>query len=373
MSDGAFRYFLVAVFGTAVAVRAADPPTPPEGISPTGIITNTAPLVIGSTNSPATGVTPVEEGGTNSVLTAEEQRAMEREDAAKVALKKAQEEYEEKIAAKEAKWKEATNNLGVYHVIPGKDPFRLIKPEIKKPSVAIVARPITFGVPHLAGISLLNGVRAVLRVNPPRGGKAHYVRLQEGEMLQDADGNNYGEVLKIDKDKGVVEVKVKGQTFPLEIDRTKMMASSSRSKTSSRRPTSGSSFRRPTSGSSSGRPTSGSSSGRPASGSSSRWTRGRPSSSGSSSSKSGGGSSRGSSSRPPSKSGGGLQTVPSRRRKTGSLDKMLHGEPGLYELPAFNEAVQKLIVDPLEIFSQREIIRGQLSHETPTDLPAGQR
>jgi hypothetical protein len=52
---------------------------------------------------------------------------------------------------------------------------------------------------------------------------------------------------------------------------------------------------------------------------------------------------------------------------------MLHGEPGLYELPAFNEAVQKLIVDPLEIFSQREIIRGQLSHETPTDLPAGQR
>ena len=327
-----------------MAVYAADPPKPPAEFSPTGIITNTAPLTIGNTN----GTPPIVVGDTNSVLTVDEQKAMEREATEKTALKAAQEAFEKKIAAEKKKWEDATNKLGVYHVIPGKDPFRLIKPKIEKPSVGIVARPITFGVPHLAGISLLNGVRAVLRVNPPRGGKAHYVRLQEGEMLQDADGNNYGEVLKIDKDRGIVEVKVKGQTFPLEIDRTKMMAS--RSKTSSRRPSSGSS-----------------------SGSSSRWSRGRTSSSGNSSSKTGGSNSRGSSSKPPAKPGGSLQTVPSRRRTTGSLDKIQHGEPGLYELPAFNEAVQKLAVDPLDISAQREIIRGQFSYETPTDLPPGQR
>ena len=337
MSEGTFRLFAVAVFGTVVVAYAAEPPEPPVDISPTGIITNTAPLVIGSTNSPV----PIVEGGTNSVLNAEEQKKKELEDA----VKAAQAEYEKRLAAEKKKWQASTNNLGIYHVIPAKDPFKLFKPEIEKPKPIIVARP-TFGVPHLAGISLLNGVRAVLRVNPPRGGKAQYVRLQEGEMLQDADNNNYGEVLKIDVEKGIVQVQVKGQTFPLEIDRSKMMASSSKSKTSSRRPTTGSSSRRPTSGSSSRRPTSGSSSGS---------------------------SSRGSSSRPPSKSGGSLQTVPSRRRKTSSLNKIQQIEPGLYELPAFNETVQKFIINPLDISSQREIIRGQFLHETPTDLPPDQR
>ena len=330
MSEGAFRVFAAAVFGTVVVAYSADPPAPPADFNPTGIITNTAPLVIGNTNS----LVPIVQEGTNSVLNVEEQKKKEREEA----VKAAQEAYEKKLAERDKKWGAATNKLGVYHVIPGNDPFKLFKPEIEKPEPIIVAR-ITFGVPHLAGISLLNGVRAVLRVNPPRGGKAQYVRLQEGEMLQDADGNNYGEVLKIDVEKGIVQVQVKGQTFPLEIDRTKMMASRSK----------------------------------PASGSSSRWSRGRPSSSGNSSSKSGGSSPSGATSKPPSKSGGSLQTVPSRRRKTSSLDKIQRIEPGLYELPAFNETVQKFIINPLDISSQREIIRGQFLHETPTDLPPDQR
>ena len=76
---------------------------------------------------------------------------------------------------------------------------------------------------------------------------------------------------------------------------------------------------------------------------------------------------------------GGLDRVPSRRR----LPKSIGGQSNLdgvrpigsdlYELPAFNEVVQKRVIDPLNISTQREIIRGQLSYETPTDLPGDKR
>ena len=120
MSEGALRLFAVTVFGTVVVAYAAEPPEPPVDISPTGIITNTAPLVIGSTNSPV----PIVEGGTNSVLNAEEQKKKELEDA----VKAAQAEYEKRLAAEKKKWQASTNNLGIYHVIPAKDPFKLFKP-----------------------------------------------------------------------------------------------------------------------------------------------------------------------------------------------------------------------------------------------------
>ena len=76
---------------------------------------------------------------------------------------------------------------------------------------------------------------------------------------------------------------------------------------------------------------------------------------------------------------GGLDRVPSRRRLPKSiggqsnLDEVRPNGSDLYELPAFNEVVQKRVIDPLNISTQREIIRGQLSYETPTDLPGDKR
>ena len=84
---------------------------------------------------------------------------------------------------------------------------------------------------------------------------------------------------------------------------------------------------------------------------------------------------RGSESSPgrPSGSSGGLKGVPRRRGGSSSLEKIRPIGSDLYELPAFNEVVQKQIIDPLNISTQREIIRGQLSYETPTDLPRDKR
>ena len=69
---------------------------------------------------------------------------------------------------------------------------------------------------------------------------------------------------------------------------------------------------------------------------------------------------------------GGLKGVP-RRGGSSSLEKIRPIGSDLYELPAFNEVVQKQIIDPLNISTQREIIRGQLLYETPTDLPGNRR
>ena len=149
----------------------ADEPLPsPLGADPTGIITNTASLTIGSTNSTAGEVLPIVEGGTNTVLLAEERKNAEFEKA----RQEADAAYEKKLADAGKKWEAATNRLGVYHLIPERNPFKLIKQEIEKPRVRIVATT-TVGVPHLAGISMLrNNMRAVLRINPLGGGAASY-------------------------------------------------------------------------------------------------------------------------------------------------------------------------------------------------------
>jgi hypothetical protein len=50
-------------------------------------------------------------------------------------------------------------------------------------------------------------------------------------------------------------------------------------------------------------------------------------------------------------------------------DASFRATPPQYELPAFNEAVQKLAVEPSQISTQREIINGQLNYTVPTDFP----
>ena len=197
MSEGAIKYFCVAVLGMAPALIAADEPgTPPlPGTDPAvNNATNVVPVVIAPTNSPAGGALPIVEGGTNIVLTAEERKmagvmniVLTAEERKNAEFEKARQEadaaYEKKLADAEKKWEAATNRLGVYHLIPERNPFKLIKQEIEKPPVRIVATT-TVGVPHLAGISMLrNNMRAVLRINPLGGGPAEYKFLPAGEMV----------------------------------------------------------------------------------------------------------------------------------------------------------------------------------------------
>ena len=176
MNGGAFRVFLlilattVGLWADGVAVPAVTTnaiTTVTNAVSITtnspSVTTNTVlvPEVIGSTNAP-----PVA-SSTNSVA-----------------------EVKQEIPA----------NLGAFSVIPRKDPFRLIKPEPEEAEPEIVA-PRTVGVPQLAGISTLRGnQRAVLRISPPRGGKAEYVFLSAGDELHGV------EVTKIDLSQGLVEV-----------------------------------------------------------------------------------------------------------------------------------------------------------------------
>ena len=210
MSEGVVRYLYVAVLGTASILSAADELLPPSlpGANPSLVATNVAPIVIAPTNNPAEGVLPIVGGGTNAVLTAEERRNAELEEA----RKQAEEAYQKKLSNAKEKWKAATNNLGVYHLIPEKNPFRLKIPEIEKPRPIVSKTPMTIGVPHLAGISMLRDkMRAVLRINPLKGGAAEYKFIPVGEMV---DGV---EVMKIDAVNGVVEVKVKGKIHPLEL------------------------------------------------------------------------------------------------------------------------------------------------------------
>ena len=370
MSEGVVRYLYVAVLGTASILSAADELLPPSlpGANPSLVATNVAPIVIAPTNNPVEGVLPIVGGGTNTVLTAEERRNAELEEA----RKQAEEAYQKKLSDAKEKWKAATNNLGVYHLIPEKNPFRLKIPEIEKPGPIVPKTPMTIGVPHLAGISMLRDkMRAVLRINPLKGGAAEYKFIPVGEMV---DGV---EVMKIDAVNGVVEVKVKGKTHPLELDKNTL----ANYKSTERRP-SGSSFRQGSSRSSGTPPRGGSSRG------------GTSSSRGTDSDREKrmaewrkkqeearkGGGSRTTPQRPSGSSGkGGLDRVPSRRRLPKSiggqsnLDEVRPNGSDLYELPAFNEVVQKRVIDPLNISTQREIIRGQISYETPTDLPGDKR
>lgn len=209
MSEGAIKYFCVAVFGTASMLFSQDVPVPPSlpGTDPAVITTNVVPVVIAPTNRPAGQNLPIVEGGTNNVMTVEERKNAEFEKA----RKEAEDAYEKKLADAKKKWEAATNNLGIYHLIPERNPFKLIKPEIEKPKVRIIPT-ITVGVPHLVGISMLrNNMRAVLRINPPEGGPAEYKFIEVGERIWEV------EVLKIDPEEGIVEVKVKNGTHSLEL------------------------------------------------------------------------------------------------------------------------------------------------------------
>ena len=287
----------------------------PDAIPP-NISTNGLPTIAGSTNAVPPIILPAAEGGTNRVLTAEEKDAIKFEEA----RQKAEDEYNRKVAEAKKKWDDATNGLKSYHVIPGKNPFRLTKPEIRKPDVKIVrtTTPMTVGVPQLQGISLLrHNKRAVLRFNAPRGGTAEYKFLEVGEMV---DGVEVLKILppQLDGTGGTVEVKVKDKTHTLELEKntTASFKSDVRPSGTSYRPGSSS---RTTSGRS---PSGSSSTSRRPSGSSSKNTSGKGTSDRASKiaewrkkqEEARKASGSGTSPSRPSGSSGGLKGVPQRRR-----------------------------------------------------------
>ena len=220
-------------------------------------------------------------------------------------------------ARQEAKMKA----LKEFGVIVRKDPFRLNPPpKVEKPAEIIDFVPV--GAPQLQGISTLyNPPKAVLRMSKAGGGKAKSVFLGPEESK---DGV---EVISVDVATSTVVVKVGGNTYDLKIEKPKF-ASKPATTRGSRFPPRSSSRSRP-SGSSASRPSGSSGS--------------RPSTS--------------------PKKPGGLKPVPTRP------DASFRATPPQYELPAFNEAVQKLAVEPSQISTQREMIHGQLNYTVPTDFP----
>ena len=130
----------------------------------------------------------------------------EKKKAKEEAIAKIEREYQSRLAAAAEKWKAATNSLGDFHEIAGRNPFGLEKEVIKKeeykepPPEAIVV-----GKPVLAGISIMRGkVRALLRISPQAGGKSKYEFLEAEEMLEGV------EVLNINPVEGIVTVKMLG-------------------------------------------------------------------------------------------------------------------------------------------------------------------
>ena len=130
----------------------------------------------------------------------------EKKKAKEEAIAKIEREYQARLAAVAEKWKAATNSLGDFHEIAGRNPFGLEKEVIKKreykepPPEAIVV-----GKPVLAGISIMRGkVRALLRISPQAGGKSKYEFLEAEEMLEGV------EVLNINPVEGIVTVKMLG-------------------------------------------------------------------------------------------------------------------------------------------------------------------
>ena len=327
MNGGAFRVFLlilattVGLWADGVAVPAVTTnaiTTVTNAVSITtnspSVTTNTVlvPEVVGSTNSPSvttnTVLVPEVIGSTNAPPVASNTNAV-----AKV---------KQEIPA----------NLGAFSVIPRKDPFRLIKPEPEdEPEPEIVA-PRTVGVPQLTGISTLRGnYRAVLRISPPRGGKAEYVFLSAGEELHGV------EVTKIDLSQGLVEVLVRGQTFPLELDKKSdpgkgSTVSTVRPSGSNYRPGVGGETQKPSKAGNTPKPT--------ATGSGSR-----------------------------------LKPVPS-RNPSSTQPSMEYPAPfgtGRFEPPQFDLRLKKHLTDPGSLSTQREIVRGQVSSESPTDIPKHER
>ena len=76
--------------------------------------------------------------------------------------------------------------------------------------------PRTVGVPQLAGISTLVKSTSCSVDQSSARRKAGYVFLAVGDELHGV------EVTKIDLSQGLVEVFVRGQTFPLELDKKRM-------------------------------------------------------------------------------------------------------------------------------------------------------
>ncbi len=323
MDAGAFRVFLLILASTVelwadgVAIPAATTNATTTVTNAVSITTNTpsvttntvlVPEVVGSTNTPS--VT------TNTVLVPEVVGSTNAPPVASGANSVA--EVKQEIPA----------NLGAFSVIPRKDPFRLTKPEPEEAEPEIVA-PRTVGVPQLAGISTLRGnQRAVLRISPPRGGKAEYVFLAVGDELHGV------EVTKIDLSQGLVEVLVRGQTFPLELD--KKSDAGNGSTVSVVRP-SGSNYR-PGIGGEAEKP-----------------------------------SKAGNNPKPPP--GNGLKPVPTRTRPSiqPSLEYPAPFGTGRFEPPQFDQRLQKYLTDPASLSTQREIVRGQVSSESPTDIPKHER
>lgn len=228
-------------------------------------------------------------------------------------------------ARQEAKMKA----LKEFGVIVRKDPFRLNPPpKVEKP--VEIEEFVPVGAPQLQGISTLyNPPKAVLRMSKAGGGKAKSVFLGPEESK---DGV---EVISVDVATSTVVVKVGENTYDLKIEKPKFAS----------KPTSGSGSRFPQRGSIGSRPR-GSTGSRP-----SGSTGSRPS-----------GAKDSRPSTPPRKPGG-LKPVPTRP------DASFRATPPQYELPAFNEAVQKLAVEPSQISTQREMIHGQLNYTVPTDFP----
>ncbi len=323
MDAGAFRVFLlilaltVELWADGVAVPAVTTNATTTVTNAVSITTNTpsvttntvlVPEVVGSTNPPSvttnTVLVPEVVGSTNAPPVASGTNSVA--------------EVKQGIPA----------NLGVFSVIPSKDPFRLTKPEPEEAEPEIV-EPRTVGVPQLAGISTLRGnQRAVLRISPPRGGKAEYVFLAVGDELHGV------EVTKIDLSQGLVEVFVRGQTFPLELD--KKSDAGNGSTISMVRP-SGSNYR-PGIGGEAEKP-----------------------------------SKAGDNPKPPP--GNRLKPVPTRAPSPiqPSLEYPAPFGTGRFEPPQFDQRLQKHLTDPASLSTQREIVRGQVSLESPTDIPKHER